>query len=824
LIPRVLIEGSDVSGAVMHESLRIHEDSQSRVPTAEFTAMLAAQPARWDEDRWDQAEWSIQLEELNRVTILDQNTGRKRFGGQLSYIDYSRPKPGRIFVKCRCAGYAAWLEHILVPFEDFGVTHSDQYILKFLIDKYAAGLLDSSGIEQILPVVALGVVENQTLRQVFDWIADLSNAWWSVTPEAKVLYRRPNAVLSPYKFTDDAPDGVTSFKFSLEGFSRDFARPVNHAVVIGGVLADGNALTVQYSDPLSIDAYGRWSTTILDRGLTDANEAILRAQAVVQANAYPLANGSLVTYADEFSAGDYVQIETEDYAINDPFVLHSCEMKQLNRTTTQYTYGFGPRRPDAERLLRVLERFMRAEAGLGSMTGVSTPAAGSITEDMLDESFKLNANALYGSISGDEVTVAAGTIIGEIGGELVTVDAGTIQGVITGDDVHVDTGTFQGLIISDQLANGIIDDLGKFADSTRPIPVYEGMPTLPNADLPANAYFFNNANGHFYRVDAGGTTATDQGTNPDALAGTMKLYSIGKVNVQSFIGLIAANQIGSVNAGTIIGSITAGQSITIDASVLQGTVTAGQDVVINTSVLEGTISGTSVNIDANRVTLGVMQGTRVENLRGETINIGSVDSSRLNATEIRVGGGGSKPGKFTVFNSSGSEIGFIGVNGSSEGGWFKTLGVGGTTKDTPIIKADALGKVTITNADFTISTASNGSVNISTTTFDPTYSSVGLGVTDPSGMYKTTTVSKGVVGYYGANQLFSINVDPGAPTCGEMVLRNNGTIMMVLSGVSGLVDATRFAIRGAGNAYNIDIPIPGGLTIRIKHGLVYGYS
>jgi hypothetical protein len=396
--------------------------------------------------------------------------------------------------------------------------------------------------------------------------------------------------------------------------------------------------------------------------------------------------------------------------------------------------------------------------------------------------------------------------------------------VITVDDVHVDTGTFQGLIISDQLANGIIDDLGKFADSTRPIPVYEGMPALPHPDLPPNAYFFNNANGHFYRVDAGGTTATDQGTNPDALAGTMKLYSIGKVSVQSFIGLIAANQIGSVNAGTIIGSITAGQSVTIDASVLQGTVTAGQDVTINASVLEGTISGASVNIDANRVTLGVMQGTRVENLRGETINIGSVDSSRLNATEIRVGGGGSKPGKFTVFNSSGAEIGFIGVNGATEGGWFKTLGVGGTTKDTPVIKADATGKVTIANADFTISTASNGIVNISTTTFDPTYSSVGLGVTDPSGMYKTTTVSKGVVGYYGGNQLFSMNIDPLAPTCGEMVLRNNGTITMVLSGFDGACNASRYAVRGRGNGYNADIPIPGGATIRVAHGLIIGYN
>ena len=840
MIPRVSIDGSDVTGAVLHESLQIHEDSQSRVPTAEFTASIAAAPARWDEDRWDQAEWGIELAELGRVTIWDQTTGRKRFGGQLSYIDIERVRPGRLFAKCRCAGYAAWLEHIVIPYENYGNTHSDQYILKHAIDTYADGLLDSSGIQELLPAVPLGVVEQQTLRQLFDWIADLTNAWWGVDPDGVIEYRRPDAVLSPYRFTDNAPDGVTGFKYSLEAFSRDFARPINHAVVVGGVLPDGSALKVEYEDPISIGTFGRWTTTILDRSLIDGTEAILRAKAVVEANAYVLVNGSLVTCADEFRAGDFVHIETADYNIDSAFVLYSCDVKQLNRTVTQYTYGFGPRRPDAERLLRVLERFMRAESGLGSMDGVSTPASGSITEDMLSDGFKLNADALYGIITGDDVTVAAGTIAGAISGDDVTVDAGTIQGVITGDDVRVDTGTFQGLIISDQLANGIIDDLGKFADSTRPIPVYESMPALPHPDLPANAYFFNNANGHFYRVDAGGTTSTDQGTNPDALAGTMKLYSIGKINVQSFIGLIAAAQIGSVNAGTIIGAITAGQSITIDASVLQGTVTAGQDVTIDTSVLQGTITaggnvdieagtitgtfqGSQIaNINANTITLGLLDtDNRISRISGSKLDVGTVNSDKLNATEIKVGGGGSKPGKFTVCNASGAEIGFIGVNGATEGGWFKTLGVGGTTKDTPSLKADATGKVTINDADFTVTNATYGTTKISQTAFDPNYSSIGVSVTDPANAYKTVQVSRGFVGYHTSNQLFSLNVDPNNNACGELVLRQSGMIRMVLSGVDSKVSAEKYELRGGPALFTGQVPA--GRAINVTNGFITGY-
>lgn len=76
----------------------------------------------------------------------------------------------------------------------------------------------------------------------------------------------------------------------------------------------------------------------------------------------------------------------------------------------------------------------------------------------------------------------------------------------------------------------------------------------------------------------------------------------------------------------------------------------------------------------------------------------SVSTVKLDTTEIQVGGGGSKPGKFGVYNIAGVNIGFIGVSGSDEGGWFKTLGVGGSSFASAQLKADSSGNVTLTGS------------------------------------------------------------------------------------------------------------------------------
>ena len=85
-------------------------------------------------------------------------------------------------------------------------------------------------------------------------------------------------------------------------------------------------------------------------------------------------------------------------------------------------------------------------------------------------------------------------------------------------------------------------------------------------------------------------------------------------------------------------------------------------------------------------------------MNGSLLVAGTVSSAALVTTQINVGGGGNKPGKFAVYNASGSQIGFIGVEDGVSGAWFQALGVGGSNKSAPIITADSSGNVSIDGA------------------------------------------------------------------------------------------------------------------------------
>jgi hypothetical protein len=89
-------------------------------------------------------------------------------------------------------------------------------------------------------------------------------------------------------------------------------------------------------------------------------------------------------------------------------------------------------------------------------------------------------------------------------------------------------------------------------------------------------------------------------------------------------------------------------------------------------------------------------------LSGNLLTTGTVGSAALDTTQINVGGGGSKPGKFAVYNASGVQIGFIGVEGGYEGAWFKQLGIGGSSAAAPKITADSSGNVSITGSTFVL--------------------------------------------------------------------------------------------------------------------------
>jgi hypothetical protein len=138
------------------------------------------------------------------------------------------------------------------------------------------------------------------------------------------------------------------------------------------------------------------------------------------------------------------------------------------------------------------------------------------------------------------------------------------------------------------------------------------------------------------------------------------------------------------------------------ANTIVGGVTPRQDIIVGTSAGELDLSkAKATTYDPNIFT--IQNGAfKVWAMDGSLIVTGSIASSKLNATEISVGGGGGKPGKFGVYNASGQQIGFIGVEGANQGGWFKTLAVGGNDSSSAYLKADSSGIVTLTGAKVSV--------------------------------------------------------------------------------------------------------------------------
>ena len=232
------------------------------------------------------------------------------------------------------------------------------------------------------------------------------------------------------------------------------------------------------------------------------------------------------------------------------------------------------------------------------------------------------------------------------------------------------------------------------------------------------------------------------------------------------------------------------------------TLSGGKIIVAANQITETAIASNAIStpkLQANAVTAGiiaagaVVAGKIAANAVAATeIAAGAVTSVKLDATQINVGGGGSKPGKFAVYNSSGSQIGFVGVEGSDEGGWFKTLSVGGTSYGTGVIKANSSGQITI---DFAAANNSNNKILIAQTTYDPTYTTAGIriqnGAAPAAGSDTTWFISRGMVvygsgNYQGNYYAVTVNRDPTSTGAGEVVVYGGTSASYIrLSGSDG---------------------------------------
>ena len=114
-------------------------------------------------------------------------------------------------------------------------------------------------------------------------------------------------------------------------------------------------------------------------------------------------------------------------------------------------------------------------------------------------------------------------------------------------------------------------------------------------------------------------------------------------------------------------------------------------------------AATFVANSSGAVTMTSVTITSGASIDGGSLDAGTVDTDTLNAIEIKVGGGGSKPAKFGVYDTGGSQIGFIGEEGGLSGGWFKELRAGGASAAAAVFVSDSGGNVSITGGTWSLS-------------------------------------------------------------------------------------------------------------------------
>ena len=312
-------------------------------------------------------------------------------------------------------------------------------------------------------------------------------------------------------------------------------------------------------------------------------------------------------------------------------------------------------------------------------------------------------------------------------GVAITVDAsGNLRVSPSGIDASL---IASGAVGNAALVNGAVDDLKLASNAVTAAKIAANAVTSPA--IAASAI----TAGKIAALSiVAGDIATDAITASKILAGSITTV---KINA----GAVTATEIAA-------GAIVAGKIAAL--SIVAGDIAT--DAIIASKILAGAITAGKVAANA-------------------------ISSDKLDATAINVGGGGSKPGKFSVFNSVGSQVGFIGTEGTGlDGAWFQTLSVGGTSYGTGVIKANSSGQITI---DYAAANNSNNKILLSQTTYDAAYTTAGMriqnGVSPAAGSDTTWFISRGMVVYGSGNYqsnyyAVTVNRDPTSSGAGEVVV------------------------------------------------------
>lgn len=864
----ILINGQDVTTACRLHETRISYDSTRRVTTASITAMGSAiqRSARYDYAHYDKDHYALSMRELYEVVILDGRDGvTKLFDGQIYSLEMAQSDSANfdIFYRAELNDWAAWLDRSVCWDSSYALAlpSSDAQIITALLTKFCPRI-HLVEVATIVPVIQAFDWRSKTCRQVLDDIAALSMGEWRVDFDGGLHYGLQSAAPNAPFILSTSPDYVTSFPVNVNGYRHDFTNPVNRAYVRGAADPSSGAwIEASYSDPLSIQQYGEYASAVVDDQITTGWDAQLKAKSTVLRYSLPIEQGNFTIWRDGLACGQQVHIIEENLGMDGWYTIRSLALAWESDSLVRYEAQFGAAQPDLETLLRLMEQRARWAS---TTTPVGTPKPGSVTDASIASGglhagsiATVNAGTILGQIVASQVgSVNAGAIVGAINsGQIGSVAATTIQGAIVAGQIgSVNATTIQGVVVSSQLADKIISDLSKFADALVPIrmiPSSAALPSLPNKDYPPNSFFYYQPDGHFYRINAAGTSWA-QNDNPQGalpsfynigamsansivglivaaqiqtitagqITGQISAGQIGSVNASAISGQIAASQIGSVNATAIQGSITSGQISSVNATAITGTLSAAQIGTVNASAISGTLSYNQIgSINAATITVGTLVDNQIGTVSGGKIIAGTVTSDKLYSNNIDVGGGGGKPGVLNVRDGSNGLVAQLGtLNTGQYGGWFLLFGAGGSSYTNAAVKTDASGNLYITNANLSVS-ISGYSATLSPSTIDPEYSSLAMNIV--GGSDKAAFVSRGMILYSGGAKVGAFVRSPFGGYGELSLMTTGGGNYILLTAQTGIARADGgFQVGGStGNTANVDCA---GVHLKFVGGIYCG--
>jgi hypothetical protein len=701
----VKLDNVDITNRVLLNKTSLNKATNNRSGNASISVIASSSDvALYDAALYDSAVYdsSVSSEYTNKiVTIETASTNELIYKGIVTDVEIKVIKPIEHLYDLKLKEYSTILDEVLVVSESYS-SKTNEFIIDDIFASYLPSV-DTTNVQNLF-TLANYQIKDKTIKAVLDELAKLTNGVWWLTADDELFFTSIlYAPVAPYKLTSNStdPDYFKAFNLDIKKNTKDFA---NRVIVLGGVDIDGDEVRAEANNTTSQTNLGKIvEKVIVNREITITAIAELLADAELDNRVLTQIYGSFDTMQAGFEVGQVLTVYQPSHAVNQDVLITGIDYTWIEPDKVRYKITFGPKPVFADVVNKLLGKDSK-------MVSTAIPD-GSITASKIAS---VNASAIQGTVTASQVG---------------SVNASVIQGTVVADQIgSVNATVIQGVIVSSQVADGIINDLSKYSDALRPIPILAAAPSLPSANYPVNSFYYNSTDSTFYKNIAGVWTAT---TENDAVSGKFDLYHIGTIKAERINGLIVSTQIGSVNATAINGSITSSQITSLAADKITGSLVASQISTVNAASIQGTIQAAqiaTVNASAITGTIAASQIATVNasSIQGQisaaqisTVNASSI-SGQINSTQISSVSASAITGTIAAYQIAGIDA--TQITGSIQSSQITNIAA---SKIDGLIQSSQIDTIAATKITGTISASQIGTVNASAITGSISASQIG---------------------------------------------------------------------------------------------------